>query len=167
MVGLKDLGEAAWSVEQLLNLWLRQEHEVTPAILELLGQACAVFVAWVAYLKAGHGQAPDAVGLIALAEALRRGSESVVDLPLATEQAAAQASAADDSTRIAETETKTEGDSSETFVRLSIAPALAEIFNEEAGGHLATLQSGLLILDADPVCTDPPGLRRRITVPQS
>ncbi|WP_300338156.1 Hpt domain-containing protein [Accumulibacter sp.] len=150
MVGLKDLGEAAWSVEQLLNLWLRQEHEVTPAILELLGQACAVFVAWVEYLKTGHGQAPDAAGLIELAEALRRGSESVVDLPLATEQAAAQASAADYATRIAETETKTEGDASETFVRLSIAPALAEIFNEEAGGHLATLQSGLLILEADP-----------------
>ena len=30
MVGLKDLGEAAWSIEQVLNLWLRQEQEVTP-----------------------------------------------------------------------------------------------------------------------------------------
>ncbi|MEF8722621.1 MAG: Hpt domain-containing protein [Candidatus Accumulibacter delftensis] len=60
MVGLRDFGEAAWSVEQVLNLWLRQEHEVTPAIIDLLGQTYSVFVLWVEHLKTGHVQAPDA-----------------------------------------------------------------------------------------------------------
>jgi chemosensory pili system protein ChpA (sensor histidine kinase/response regulator) len=57
MVGLKDFGEAAWSVEQVLNLWLRQELEVTPQILDLLGQAYGAFSAWVEHLKTGLGEA--------------------------------------------------------------------------------------------------------------
>jgi len=63
MVGLKDLGEAAWSIEQVLNLWLRQEQEVTPAILDLLAQTYRVFLAWVDHLKTGQGRAPDASGV--------------------------------------------------------------------------------------------------------
>ncbi|MBK7898036.1 MAG: hypothetical protein IPJ99_01335 [Betaproteobacteria bacterium] len=42
MVGLKDLGEAAWAIEQTLNLWLRQELPVTPDLLSLLQQSCEV-----------------------------------------------------------------------------------------------------------------------------
>jgi chemosensory pili system protein ChpA (sensor histidine kinase/response regulator) len=75
MVGLRDFGEAAWSVEQVLNLWLRQEHEVTPAIVDLLGQAYSVFVIWVEHLKTGQVQAPDATAMMALAASLLRASE--------------------------------------------------------------------------------------------
>ena len=79
MVGLKDLGEAAWSIEQVLNLWLRQEQEVTPALLDLLGQTHALFMNWVEHLQSARGHAPDASALIAFAEALRQGSESAAE----------------------------------------------------------------------------------------
>ena len=73
MVGLKDLGEAAWCVEQTLNLWLRQELEVTPALIELIDETHRVFACWVEHLSSGDGLVPDAAPLVALAERLRQG----------------------------------------------------------------------------------------------
>ncbi len=75
MVGLKDLGEAAWAIEQTLNLWLRLELEVSPALVGLLDQAQVVFSEWVAFLETRKGIAPDPLRMIALAEALRSGTE--------------------------------------------------------------------------------------------
>lgn len=71
MVGLKDLGEAAWAVEQTLNLWLRQEQEVTPALQDMIALAHQVFSVWVEHLDSGDGLVPDAQPLITLAERLR------------------------------------------------------------------------------------------------
>ncbi|MGE5387136.1 MAG: Hpt domain-containing protein [Betaproteobacteria bacterium] len=71
MVGLKDLGEVAWSVEQTLNMWLRQEIDVTPDILEMIGLAHGVFSVWVHELAENTGNAPDATALVALADGLR------------------------------------------------------------------------------------------------
>ena len=46
MVGLTDLGEAAWEVEQVMNGWLEQKKPATPALLELLDGAAAAFSEW-------------------------------------------------------------------------------------------------------------------------
>jgi chemosensory pili system protein ChpA (sensor histidine kinase/response regulator) len=150
MVGLRDFGEAAWSVEQVLNLWLRQEHEVTPAIVDLLGQACSVFVIWVEHLKTGHVQAPDATAMMALAASLLRASEdsSVVETPLP--EVAAEP---DDRAAAATVEAVAEAAADERSLRqrLTITSALAEIFNEEAGAHLATLQHEFSVLESDPL----------------
>ena len=75
MVGLKDLGEAAWAIEQTLNLWLRLELEVGNSLLDLLGQAQSVFSTWVEYLESRTGNVPDPREMIALAERLRSGAE--------------------------------------------------------------------------------------------
>ena len=75
MVGLKDVGEAAWAIEQTLNQWLRLEQDVSPALFELLDQASTLFSAWVKYLEAPEGDAPDPTNTIAFAEALRSGQE--------------------------------------------------------------------------------------------
>lgn len=90
MVGLKDLGEAAWAIEQTLNLWLRLELEVGPALVGLLEQAQAVFTAWVAFLETRNGSAPDPRGMISLAESLRSGTDDIqpVAPPAALEAAA-------------------------------------------------------------------------------
>lgn len=71
MVGLKDLGETAWAVEQTLNLWLRQEQEVTPELLDMVTLTHEVFSAWVEHLALGDGVVPDAGPLIQMAERLR------------------------------------------------------------------------------------------------
>jgi len=75
MVGLKDVGETAWSIEQTLNTWLRQEIEVGEPILGLLEHAYSLFAKWVECLESHSGEAPNPDKLIALSEALRRGVE--------------------------------------------------------------------------------------------
>lgn len=73
MVGLKELGEVAWEVEQTLNMWLRQEIEVTPDLLDMIGLERDVFSVWVDELNKKSGQVPDASALVALAVRLRGG----------------------------------------------------------------------------------------------
>ena len=71
MVGLSDLGETAWALEQTLNQWLRQELPVSPDLLQMITDGHAAFTAWVACLEAGSGSPPDVSGLVALAARLR------------------------------------------------------------------------------------------------
>ena len=81
MVGLKDVGEAAWAIEQTLNLWLRQEQEVTFALFNLLDQAKTVFRDWVRHLETRTGTAPDPAAMIAFADSLRQGEGEAPTLP--------------------------------------------------------------------------------------
>ncbi len=78
MVGLKDLGEAAWAVEQTLNLWLRQELPTTRELLALLSDSQAIFSAWVQHLENPAVPAPNPAAMIALAEKLRGTDEPAV-----------------------------------------------------------------------------------------
>jgi chemosensory pili system protein ChpA (sensor histidine kinase/response regulator) len=80
MVGLKDLGEVAWSVEQVLNLWLRQELEVTPPFLDLLDQSHEIFTDWVAFLEHKSSATPDPRTLVTLAESLRLGDDELPEI---------------------------------------------------------------------------------------
>lgn len=80
MVGLKDLGEVAWECEQTLNMWLRQEIDVTPELLDMIGMARDVFSVWVQELTENTGNAPDARPLVALAGRLR-GVEQAASAP--------------------------------------------------------------------------------------
>ena len=82
MVGLKDVGETAWAVEQTLNLWLRQELVVAAPLFDLLDHTAKVFSAWVHHLETHAGDAPDPRMLVAQAEALRAVNEEQRD-PLA------------------------------------------------------------------------------------
>ncbi len=56
MVGLGELGEAGWAVEQSLNGWLHEAKPATPALLDMLNLAAEVFKAWVAQLDSGGSQ---------------------------------------------------------------------------------------------------------------
>ena len=56
MVGLTDLSEPAWEVEQTLNLWLRDERTPTPDLLTFLEEAGSAFQVWVMELEE-QGQA--------------------------------------------------------------------------------------------------------------
>ncbi|TBR10594.1 MAG: response regulator [Rugosibacter sp.] len=55
MVGLHDLGEAAWSVEQVMNRWLDEARAVTPDLLAMLDRAVTVFQQWVTPLGLSAG----------------------------------------------------------------------------------------------------------------
>ena len=53
MVGLMDLGEAAWVVEQVLNGWLEDKKASTPGLIELIDTAAQSFEGWIGELQAG------------------------------------------------------------------------------------------------------------------
>ncbi len=54
MVGLADLGEAAWAMEQLLNAWLADQKHADPELLGLSQQALAYLQDWVVELDEGQ-----------------------------------------------------------------------------------------------------------------
>ncbi|MBU1363685.1 MAG: Hpt domain-containing protein [Gammaproteobacteria bacterium] len=81
MVGLKDLGEAAWELEQTLNLWLRQDTAVTPDLQRMIDDAHVLFSDWVLHLESAQGAAPDPSALVALAARLRGVEVPVVAMP--------------------------------------------------------------------------------------
>jgi len=76
MVGLMRLGEAAWAVEQVMNLWLQEERSATPELLELIEQAQRLFADWIARLENNEPQ-PEPDALIAAAEQVRRKERSI------------------------------------------------------------------------------------------
>ena len=71
MVGLGDLGETAWALEQTLNMWLRQDLVVNSDLLVLIAEAHALFSQWVSALEQGSGELPDPATLVAMCELLR------------------------------------------------------------------------------------------------
>jgi chemosensory pili system protein ChpA (sensor histidine kinase/response regulator) len=81
MVGLSDLGEAAWSVEQVLNRWLQLEHEATPSLVAMLKNAQGVFGDWVIQLESGGGLHHDTAALIAVCELLKNDTGTPSPLP--------------------------------------------------------------------------------------
>lgn len=53
MVGLDELGEAAWAVEQVMNRWLERDESATASLLVMLNAARRLFSGWVAGLEVG------------------------------------------------------------------------------------------------------------------
>jgi chemosensory pili system protein ChpA (sensor histidine kinase/response regulator) len=93
MVGLTDLGEVAWAVEQVMNKWLQDEMAATPSLLNFIGQACAAFEQWVGQLQSKGSVVVEADALIAAAEQLKSGEEMAAVAP----QVSAMAAAAEES----------------------------------------------------------------------
>lgn len=83
MVGLKDLGETAWELEQTLNLWLRQDQAATPELLGMINDGYELFAVWIQHLESGELAVPDTQELVALAVCLRG-----MDNPLSVTQIA-------------------------------------------------------------------------------
>ena len=63
MVGLTELGEAAWGVEQVLNLWLQDSRPVGASLITLLDDAAVLFKTWVVQLAEGGPTQRDAAAL--------------------------------------------------------------------------------------------------------
>ncbi|MDQ0141756.1 hybrid sensor histidine kinase/response regulator [Cupriavidus necator] len=89
MVGLHRFGEAAWAVEQVMNLWLAEAREPAPALLTLLRRAHAELSAWVARLHGDAAAWHDIAPLVAAAEAVRdAGAASAMAPPPAAPETA-------------------------------------------------------------------------------
>src|SRR5437762_612912 len=63
MVGLIELGELAWQVEQVANRLIEEDRSVTPAVLALVAVAEKSFRGWVDELRQVRRVVPDARAL--------------------------------------------------------------------------------------------------------
>lgn len=71
MVGLTELGEAAWGMEQTLNRWLQLDWPADDALTGLVEEAHRHFSIWVEQIAAEGGLSLDVQVLLAEAERLR------------------------------------------------------------------------------------------------
>src|SRR5262249_34529704 len=67
MVGLIELGEAAWQVERAMNQWLERQQPATEPLLELASVAHGCFSDWIERLRAGEAPVIDAKPISKLA----------------------------------------------------------------------------------------------------
>lgn len=143
MVGLADLGEAAWSVEQVLNQWLKLEQGVSPGLREMLEAAYALCREWTACLETGApppvAESPAVVELHAACRRLMAGDEVAVDEDVGAD---ADTAAAPESGPGPASVPVPLADGAGDFVvigELSLSPAVYEIYLAEARSHLAVL----------------------------
>ncbi|SEA75827.1 Hpt domain-containing protein [Variovorax sp. YR216] len=73
MVGLMDFGEAAWSLEQVLNTWLADQRPATPELLTGTRNTLQDFAQWVEAIAAGGSHGWKSAPFLAIAESLRTG----------------------------------------------------------------------------------------------
>ncbi|TMI02307.1 MAG: response regulator [Betaproteobacteria bacterium] len=71
MVGLTDLGEVAWEIEQVMNRWLERQQPASPELLELIALASAAFREWIGRLRGRESFALDGRAIVERAQKLR------------------------------------------------------------------------------------------------
>ena len=133
MVGLYQLGEVAWSIEQLLNKWLQLDKPASERLLALLDFTHLAFVGWVDQLqKNGHVEV-EASAIDAEALALR----SEVDV--ADDEDDVDVSAPAVEVEMAVSNDIQIGD-------VTVSATLFTIFCEEARKYLSALSHGVEVL---------------------
>ncbi len=132
MVGLTDLAEVAWQVEDTLNQWLRAERPPTPEVLDFLNQAVDAFTGWVQALEAGGRPQVEADALVAWARTLRDQAKGQEGSPHPKTEAGAPAhhSAAGEDETVA-------------LGSHRLPAALYQIFTEEAAQRVGDLRDAL------------------------
>ncbi|WP_432727807.1 Hpt domain-containing protein [Variovorax sp. W6] len=73
MVGLTEFGDAAWSLEQVLNTWLADQRAATPALLEGTERTMKDFGQWVEAIASGSAQGWQSAPFSRVANALLAG----------------------------------------------------------------------------------------------
>lgn len=94
MVGLNEFGEAAWSLEQVLNTWLADQKPASDDLRALSVAALKAFSRWIDDIAANSAGAWKASAFRIAADAMRTESRLVaIDLPAETAAAAPAAAA--------------------------------------------------------------------------
>jgi chemosensory pili system protein ChpA (sensor histidine kinase/response regulator) len=146
MVGLHDLGESAWGVEQVLNKWLQLAQPASPALLAMLDLAADVFGAWTRALAAGQLAHPDPAPLAAQCALLLAGDEAVTADAEPVVETVVEAESEPEIEPVATPSAEVLAFPTPPPVmigELAISPTLYALFSEEARGHLATIQADI------------------------
>ena len=89
MVGLADLGDVAWSCEQVFNKWLKDEKPASAGLLEFVQHTSQAFSAWVDALRKNPVTQVDGAEIARMAEMLKNGGEPVSVPPVVAADPAA------------------------------------------------------------------------------
>jgi len=150
MVGMNDLAEVAWEVEQTLNAWLRDEKAPNPEMLGFLEDAANAFQVWVTELEEQGRAQVESTPLIQASRRLRGADGPPGDPSPKPEAGVPAVNARDAGDR--------QGDSDKDGHAAEASPAREEvvdvgdhrlpaelfhIFTEEAGQRLADLTGAL------------------------
>ncbi len=154
MVGLTDLAEPAWEIEQTLNTWLRDEKVPSSEMLDFLESAANTFLVWISSLEEQGQVRVESNALINGARKLR-GEETAPESPPPKAEAGVVAhsgqTAGDNETdRAADASSishaPAQGDEIDLEVNIDghLLPAeLFSIFTDEAAQRLSDLASAL------------------------
>jgi chemosensory pili system protein ChpA (sensor histidine kinase/response regulator) len=146
MVGARDLGEFAWSMENLLNRIISGTLVRSPAILEVLREAVRLLPQLAAELAAGQPGRTDTAALIARAHALAAGRDAVA-AGAAPERAAAPATPTAPVAAVAPTAAAVPPAVPEPVAASAPAlepdQALRDIYARETASHVATVRAWL------------------------
>src|SRR5262249_45352020 len=134
MVGLTDLGEIAWEIEQLMNRWLEQERPASPALLDVISTSSTAFAGWVAVLQAGNWPTLDAERIVDYARKLKAGEDPGAPLAGPAVQQRAPAEAAPQPAPTPEPEELLIGG-------VSLTRPLFDIYLGEAVQHVGALEA--------------------------
>jgi chemosensory pili system protein ChpA (sensor histidine kinase/response regulator) len=135
MVGARDLGEFAWSIENLLNRLLEGTMQRSLPILETLRDAVKLLPLLVRDLQEGHAGRTDATAISARAYALAAGREGMLVLGAEPETAAPEPYAA--------TQVLTRSQLPQPEPAPVPDAALREIYSRETASHVATIRQWL------------------------
>ncbi|MDP2057521.1 MAG: Hpt domain-containing protein, partial [Thiobacillus sp.] len=145
MVGLNDLGETAWRLEQLMNGWLAEKKAASSELLRLIGRARGVFQDWVDALLANQPVALPFSALLAAVDRVAQGQPlDVAPSPVAIETVLTET--AGDTGAAAEAETEWQPypvTEAELVAEHDEAIAMSEqnaLANDEAGIALPTVE---------------------------
>lgn len=83
MVGLMEMSEAAWSVEQVLNQWLSERRLVSVPLLDLIGRTHQAYGEWCGSLRQQGAADVDAEALLLAAKALLTAVEQAAETAVA------------------------------------------------------------------------------------
>ncbi len=139
MVGLTDLGEVAWEIEQVMNQYLEEQRPASPGLLDLVTMASASFADWVAHPRAGEPLTVDGQRITDLARRLRAGEEPAASSAAAPAidleaPVAAQPAATTADVPAPEPEEVAVGDT-------LLTRSLFDIYLKEAAQHLSALEA--------------------------
>jgi chemosensory pili system protein ChpA (sensor histidine kinase/response regulator) len=143
MVGLMDLGEVAWEVEQVMNRWMQKKWSGGAALYDLIERARAAFVGWIAQLREDSLPAEiEAPEIVALATQLRASETPEMPVPESAPVQAAPAAAPPAPSVLADDPIFAEVTMVPDLIVIGttrLAPHMLEIYLREARGHLDTL----------------------------
>ena len=160
MVGLMDLGEVAWEIEQLMNLWLEEKRLARPALLDLLAAACESFAAWLHQLGDGTLQGEiQADELVNAARALKTAAS--VPAPVSTSNESKEETAPVQPAVIdLDFAEPVSAEPTVTIGTTTLTQAMFDIYLKEAAEHVEALEAGFSEWRATPGADTPQAFMR-------